>query len=62
MIYLVRSKNKGGEIMNDRLRLHLCKRTIVKVLEGTTLKEFLKLTEPVKLELFNMFLLLKKGR
>ena len=46
----------------DDIRLRLAKKSITETLKGITLKKFLLLTEPLKLELFNLFLLLKKGR
>jgi len=48
--------------MNDRLRLYLAKKSITKELENITLKRFLLLDNPVKLELFNLFQYLIKGR
>ena len=48
--------------MNDRLRLHLIKKSITKELESITLKKFLKLDDPVKNELFCLFRYLIKGR
>ncbi len=47
--------------MNDRLRLHLVKQSITEEL-NITLKEFLLLDDSCKLELFNLFQYLKKGR
>ena len=48
--------------MNNRLRLYLAKKSITKWLKKFTLKEFLLLDDPCKLEVFNLFRYLKKGR
>ena len=48
--------------MNDRLRLHLVKQSIIEGLESMTMKEFLSLDDLAKLKVFRLYVYLTKGR
>lgn len=48
--------------MNNRLRLRLVKKSITEELKKIKVKEFLKLGDPAKFELFTLFRYLVKGK